>query len=189
MLGFISNPDETFERRCSTIDSRFLKSRTFMMPYRSIFCAMTLATISNVALAQAPPAATYTPENAAPFTNETDTKSPPDAGIRISDTVAMGVRFTAVKPADFLSSNLIGVDVYNKQNEKLGEIKDLVIDEGKTITGVVVSVGSFIGLRESYVVLDPATIVANRVNGFWRAFVDTSKDTLKSAPKFVYPKN
>lgn len=158
------------------------------MSYRSIFCAMALAAISNVALAQTPPAATYTPETAVPFANETDKKASPDPGIRIADTAATGVRFTAVKPADFLSSILIGVDVYNKQNETLGEIKDLVIDEGKTITGVVVSVGSFIGLGESYVVLDPASIVVNRVNGSWRAFVDTSKDTLKSAPKFFYPK-
>ena len=160
-----------------------------MMPYRSILSAMALATISNVALAQtAPPAATYNPETAAPVATETDKKVSPDAGMRMADTAAMGVKFTAVKPADFLSSNLIGASVYNKQNETLGTIKDLVIDDGKTITGVVVGVGGFIGLRESYVVLDPATIVVNQVKGSWRAFVDTSKDTLKSAPKFAYSK-
>jgi len=64
----------------------------------------------------------------------------------MADTAAMGVRFTTVKPADFMSSNLIGAHVYNNQNEKLGEIQDLVIEDGKTITGVVVSVGGFLGL-------------------------------------------
>jgi sporulation protein YlmC with PRC-barrel domain len=163
-----------------------------MMSYRSILTALALTTVSTAALAQTnpavPPAATYTPETATAVTSETNKKASSDAGMRMADTAAMGVRFTTVKPADFMASNLIGADVYNNQNEKLGEIQDLVIDNGKTIAGVVVSVGGFIGLGESYVVLDPATIVVNKVNGSWQAFVDTSKDTLKSAPKFAYSK-
>jgi sporulation protein YlmC with PRC-barrel domain len=164
-----------------------------MMSYRSILAAMAIVTVSNAALAQThpvvPPTATYTPETAAPATSNTNKKASSDMGMRMADTAAMGVRFTTVKPADFMSSNLIGAHVYNNQNEKLGEIQDLVIEDGKTITGVVVSVGGFLGLGETYVALDPATIVVNKVNGSWQAFVDTSKDTLKSAPKFSYSKN
>ena len=70
----------------------------------------------------------------------------------------------------------------------LGEIEDLVIDNGKTITSVVVSVGGFLGMGESYVVLDPSTVGLNQKDGKWRAFVDTSKDNLKNAPKFKYTK-
>ena len=54
--------------------------------------------------------------------------------------------------------------------------------------GVVVAVGGFLGMGESYVVLDPSTIVLNQKDGTWRAYVDTSKDNLKSAPKFTYSK-
>jgi hypothetical protein len=36
--------------------------------------------------------------------------------------------------------------------------------------------------------LDPSTIVLNQKDGKWRAYVDTSKDTLKNAPKFAYNK-
>ena len=100
----------------------------------------------------------------------------------------MAVKFVTVQPADFMSSKLVGVNVYNNQNELLGEIEDLVIDNGKTITGVVVSVGGFLGMGESYVVLDPSTVVLNEKDGKWRAFVDTSKDNLKNAPKFKYTK-
>ena len=87
-----------------------------------------------------------------------------------------------------MSSKLVGTTVYNNQNEKLGEIQDLTIDNGKTLSGVVVSVGGFLGIGESYVLIDPSTIVVNNDNGTWKAFVDTSKDTLKSAPKFTYAK-
>jgi sporulation protein YlmC with PRC-barrel domain len=98
------------------------------------------------------------------------------------------VKFVTVKPADLMSSQLIGTNVYNNQNESLGEIEDLVVENGQTITGVVVSVGGFLGIGESYVVLDPSTIVLNERDGSWRAYVDTSKDNLKNAPKFNYTK-
>lgn len=64
-----------------------------------------------------------------------------------------------------------------------------MIDGGRTISAVVVSVGGFLGLGESYVAVDPSTIVLNDRNGTWRAFVDTSKDNLKNAPKFTYRAN
>ena len=87
-----------------------------------------------------------------------------------------------------MTSRLMGAKVYNNQNETLGEIEDLVVEDGKTLSGGVVSVGGFLGIGDSYVVLDPSTIVLNQKDGSWRAHVDTTKDTLKNAPKFNYTK-
>lgn len=109
--------------------------------------------------------------------------------MRMADTATVAVRFVTVKPADIMSSKLVGITVYNKQNETLGEIQDLVIDNGKTISGLVVSVGGFLGLGESYVALDPSTVVLNNKDNTWKAYVDTSKDNLKNAPKFSYKKS
>ena len=106
----------------------------------------------------------------------------------MADSATLAVRFVAVKPADVMSTKIVGSDVYNNQSENLGTIEDLVIEDGRTVTGVVVSVGGFLGLGESYVVLDPSTVVLSQKDGNWKAFVDTSKDTLKSAPKFQYSK-
>ena len=111
-----------------------------------------------------------------------------DRGMQMANSATMAVRFVAVKPADFMTSRLVGATVYNNQNELLGEIEDLVIDNGKTITGVVVSVGGFLGIGDSYVVLDPSSLVLNEKDGHWRAFVDTTKENLKNAPKFRYTK-
>lgn len=107
-------------------------------------------------------------------------------GISTANTASMAVRFVQQKPADLMTSQLIGLDVYNKQNEKLGEIEDVSIENGKTLSGVVVSVGGFLGMNERYVMIDPATIVVNKDGDDWKAFVDTSRDTLKNAPKFEY---
>jgi sporulation protein YlmC with PRC-barrel domain len=107
-------------------------------------------------------------------------------GISMAKTASMAVRFVQQKPADLMASQLIGLEVYNNQNEKLGEIEDISVENGKTLTGVVVSVGGFLGMNERYVMVDPATIVVNKEGDHWKAFVDTSRDTLKSAPEFEY---
>lgn len=125
------------------------------------------------------------PTNAA-TTSGAATSTP--AGLRVANTATLKVKYATMKPADIMSSKLVGITVYNNQNENLGEIEDLVIDNGKTITAVVVSVGGFLGIGESYVAIDPTTIVLNDKDGTWRAFVDTSKDNLKAAPKFSYSK-
>jgi len=54
------------------------------------------------------------------------------------------------------ASGLIGMDVRNSQNEKLGEIKDLVLDlnTGK-ISYAVLSVGGFLGIGDKYVAVPP----------------------------------
>ncbi|KQQ31749.1 photosystem reaction center subunit H [Methylobacterium sp. Leaf123] len=109
-------------------------------------------------------------------------------GMTIAETATMKLKYATVKPADVMSSKLVGTTVYNNKKETVGEVQDLVIENGKTVTGVIVSVGGFLGLGESYVVLDPSTIAIHNKDGKWAAYVDTDKDTLKSAPKFEYKK-
>jgi sporulation protein YlmC with PRC-barrel domain len=55
------------------------------------------------------------------------------------------------------ASNLIGMDVRNEQNEKLGDIKDLVVDlhTGK-IAYAVLSVGGFLGIGDKYIAVPPS---------------------------------
>jgi sporulation protein YlmC with PRC-barrel domain len=110
-----------------------------------------------------------------------------DKGLKTATVSDVAVQFSDVKPAYIMSSNLIGISVYNNQNESVGAIRDLVIDRNK-LAAVIVNVGGFLGLGESYVSLDPSTIVLAQKDGAWRAYVDISRDNLKAAPKFTYPK-
>ena len=128
---------------------------------------------------------------AAQTTQGTNPPSTPGTGsgaMRSAEVNTVVARFVTVKPADVLSSRLVGTNLYNKQNESIGEIQDLVIENGKTVTGVVVSVGGFLGIGERYVALDPATIVLHRDNNTLKAIADTSKENLRDAPTFDYSK-
>ena len=46
------------------------------------------------------------------------------------------------------ASKLIGLNVYNDQNEKLGDISELLIDKSGKVEGVVIGVGGFLGLGQ-----------------------------------------
>ena len=111
------------------------------------------------------------------------------SGMVMADTATAKIKFITAKPAEVTSSKLVGKNLYNKQNENVGEIEDLVIDQGKTVTGVVVSVGGFLGMGERYVMVDPSSIFLHRADGKLKAMVDADKDAVKNAPEFKYDKN
>ena len=110
-------------------------------------------------------------------------------GMTMADTATAKIKFVTAKPAEVTSSKLVGKNLYNNKNETIGEVEDLVIDNGKTVTGVVVSVGGFLGMGERYVVVDPSSIFLHKADGKLKAMVDTDKDALKNAPEFKYNKN
>ena len=110
-------------------------------------------------------------------------------GMTMADTATAKIKFVTAKPAEVTSSKLVGKNLYNNQNETIGEVEDLVIDNGRTVTGVVVSVGGFLGMGERYVLVDPSSIFLHKADGKLKAMVDTDKDALKNAPEFKYNKN
>lgn len=46
------------------------------------------------------------------------------------------------------ASKLIGVNVYNDQNEKLGDISEILLDRQGKVDGVVIGVGGFLGMGQ-----------------------------------------
>ncbi len=63
-------------------------------------------------------------------------------------------KFVNVPQDAVLSYNLIGLNMTDAQNNTVGEIKDLVLENQK-LTGYIVSVGGFLGMGERYVVVSP----------------------------------
>jgi sporulation protein YlmC with PRC-barrel domain len=131
---------------------------------------------------KAPPAGAAMPATAGNTSTNT-------GGMTMADTATAKIKFVTAKPAEVTSSRLVGKNLYNNKNETVGEIEDLVIDNGRTVTGVVVSVGGFLGMGERYVVVDPSTIFLHKADGKLKAMVDTDKDALKNAPEFKYNRN
>jgi sporulation protein YlmC with PRC-barrel domain len=56
------------------------------------------------------------------------------------------------------SSKLIGLNVYNDQNEKLGDINEILLDKSGKVEGVVVGVGGFLGMGEHNIKVDMAKL-------------------------------
>jgi sporulation protein YlmC with PRC-barrel domain len=52
------------------------------------------------------------------------------------------------KSGSWRASKLVGLNVYNQQNEKIGDINELIADQSGKIDIVVVGVGGFLGLGE-----------------------------------------
>jgi sporulation protein YlmC with PRC-barrel domain len=52
------------------------------------------------------------------------------------------------------SSKLKGLNVYNEQNEKLGDINEILIDKSGKVEGVIIGVGGFLGMGEHDIKVD-----------------------------------
>jgi sporulation protein YlmC with PRC-barrel domain len=84
----------------------------------------------------------------------------------------------------WLSTQLIGLAVYDSANEKIGAITNLVIDQSGTIQAVVVSVGGFLGVgtKDIAVSLNKMTII--REAGGEKAIARLSRPEIELAPSF-----
>ena len=56
------------------------------------------------------------------------------------------------------SSKLIGVKIYNEQNERLGDINEIILDPAGKVMGYIVGVGGFLGMGEHDILVEPAKI-------------------------------
>src|ERR1700709_1341440 len=55
------------------------------------------------------------------------------------------------KEGEWRGSKLVGVNVYNDANEKIGDINDVILDKSGKVENVVLGVGGFVGMGEHYV--------------------------------------
>jgi sporulation protein YlmC with PRC-barrel domain len=52
------------------------------------------------------------------------------------------------------ASKLVGLDVYNDQNEKLGDVSEVLIDKSGKVAGVVIGVGGFLGMGQRDIMVE-----------------------------------
>ena len=101
---------------------------------------------------------------------------------------AKGPNFIHVASGEMLTSNVVGLDIYNSQNNDIGKIQDVVFDKSDKVMGYILSVGGFLSMGTHYVAVDPGAVTINYdgANKTWRASMNATKDQLKSAPEFKY---
>jgi sporulation protein YlmC with PRC-barrel domain len=110
---------------------------------------------------------------------QSNTPTKPEAATPISgiDTKAMAGSARA--------SKLIGSDVYNGDTS-IGHIEDLMVTlDQATVTGIILSVGGFLGVGDKLVAVPVNQI---RVDSEARFITDLTKDQLANAPAFDFAK-
>jgi hypothetical protein len=98
-------------------------------------------------------------------------------------------KFSTVSKDEMFSSKLKGLSVTNQKDETVGEITDIAI-KNHEVDALILSVGGFLGMGERYVAVSPASVDVryDAKNNKWLASMNTTKDALKDAPEFKYPK-
>src|SRR3954447_23952512 len=52
------------------------------------------------------------------------------------------------REGEYRASKLVGVNVYNEANEKIGDINDVILDKSGKVANVILGVGGFLGMGE-----------------------------------------
>jgi len=81
------------------------------------------------------------------------------------------------------ASKLIGRTVANDQDENIGKLDDLIVDQDRVLF-VIVGVGGFLGLGDRKVAIPYRSldVTADRI-----VLPAATKDALKALPEFKYP--
>jgi len=83
-------------------------------------------------------------------------------------------------------TNYYKQNVYDPGQNKIGEIKDVLVNNEGRITAFIVSVGGFLGVNEKDVAVPFSSVKAIRKDDKWYLTMSTSKDELKNAKGFRY---
>lgn len=82
------------------------------------------------------------------------------------------------------ASNLIGAEVKTSNNEDVGAVSDLIIDQKGQVVAVVVGVGGFLGMGEKDVAIGWDDVTRSGTSDDIQLKIKATRDGLMSAPEF-----
>lgn len=160
-----------------------------MMKTSSLFTfGALMLSIPAVALAQAGSGSSQGSTGSSGQTGASDTMSPGSSSG--SGTMGSGSSTTGSstmgesRMGQAQAQELIGADVKNAQNETIGEIESVHLDQSGTVSNVIVSVGGFLGLGSRDVALSWNDLQV--AEGGQSVTTTMTKDQLKSLPEYQY---
>jgi sporulation protein YlmC with PRC-barrel domain len=109
---------------------------------------------------------------------------------RTTGATTGGPEFLTTLPQNaLLVSNIHEQNVYDPRENKIGEVKDLVLDRSGKVSAAIISVGGFLGIGEKDVAVAFSDITATERNNKWWLTMNATKDELKKATGFRFDKN
>ena len=98
-----------------------------------------------------------------------------------------GETYLSSKPHDaFYADDLIGTDVKSTaEEEDIGSVRNLIIDESGQVKGVVIGVGGFLGMGRKHVAMNwDALELTKDDDGDYVVRADVTKEALEDAPEY-----
>jgi sporulation protein YlmC with PRC-barrel domain len=100
----------------------------------------------------------------------------------LADTATM----SSVPGHSMTVTNWYKQNVYDPSNNKIGDVKDVLVTQDGNVSALIVSVGGFLGIGEKDVAVPFSAVKQKTKDGKPYLTLDTTKDALKSAPGFKY---
>jgi hypothetical protein len=138
-----------------------------MRPNHPLAAALLAMSLSAPALAQQAPAPAAAPADAQAATGSTNLAV---AEVKLEN----GTR----------ASKMIGAAVFNDQNQQVGTVDDLILDQSDKAVLAVISVGGFLGVGGKLVAVKYAALHTDDKNRV--VLPEASKDALNKMPSFTY---
>jgi sporulation protein YlmC with PRC-barrel domain len=85
-----------------------------------------------------------------------------------------------IKPDQIRASKMIGSSVYDRQNQKLGDVQDIILDKDGKVSAVVVGVGGVLGIGGKNVAVKLSDVKTDNN----RLTLDRTKDQLQQAANY-----
>ena len=76
--------------------------------------------------------------------------------------------------------------MYNNQENKIGEVNDILLDADGKIAAVIVGVGGFLGVGEKDVAVPFNALKVTEKDNDRYLVMNTTKEALESAPGYVF---
>ena len=94
---------------------------------------------------------------------------------------------SAQKPDQWLASKFKGTDVLGSDNQKIGDVSDILFDKSGKVEAFVIGVGGFLGVGSKEVALAPSSfdVVPGQNGSADKLKIAATKDELKNAQTFA----
>ena len=115
------------------------------------------------------------------------TSTPPQTPPAASATTPAAPHAVQNIPAQSMAlSDFYRQSVYDKANDKIGDISDVLVDSSKKASLAIIGVGGFLGIGEKNVAVPFDSIQRTVRDGKVYLTMDANKDQLKAAPGLRY---
>lgn len=146
-----------------------------------IATAASLALLSGAAVAQTTSPTVGNPSSSTSSMSNTASPDSATTGSTAGSSATSGAMGGQLASAE----ELIGKTVYGRDNEKIGEVEDIILDTNGKAKQLVVSSGGFLGIGDKEVAVDYTAAEwdsqNNRLN-----LAGMSRDDIKALPEFKY---